>query len=88
MSLVLDRPVRVGAVTLAALCRVRVVPHGWRGGAAVVASKDPVALLIGSGGQVSGFAPDGRALGPEALEALCPGAVAAFASFTGEAAGG
>lgn len=80
MTVMLDRAVQVGDATVAAICRVRVVPQGWRGGALFLAEKMPVAILIGHAGRVACFAPDATGMSREEIEALCPGALAAFSA--------
>ena len=90
MSVVLDRPVRVGATLFAALSRVRVSGHGVGRGVAVLCHKEPVAILWVHGGQVRAMAMNGTGLTHAQVERLCPGALAeitAVASASTETAG-
>lgn len=83
MNMVLDAPVCVRGVTVAALCRVTVVPVRVADGVSAWAQKEPVAILLRQGAQTKIYSPDGAVMTPDAIEALCLGAIARFEALAG-----
>ena len=83
MSHVLDTPVICGGVAVAALSRIRISRTGALGAAAFVCDKVPVAILVRQGELVRAMTPEGDAMTRQAIDALCPGALARFAGLTG-----
>lgn len=72
------RPVHVGGVTLLPIERAVVCADGSGGLRWWSASKDPVALVVRSAGEVHAFGVDGRALDLQALVDAVAGMAAAL----------
>lgn len=78
MTLRLDPPRRFGRLRIAVLSDHAAGGHRLPQGAGFFGRKLPVAILIGAGGGIEAFAPDGTALDLAAVEALYPGLGAEF----------
>ena len=79
MSVVLDTSVACGEVEVATISQVRVVSQGWRTGGMVFADKTPVAVLVRDPGGIQALSvPQGETITEAEVDALCPGAWAAF----------
>lgn len=81
MSIVLDPVVRARGVSVAALCRVTLIPAAQRSGVSVWAEKRPLALLLRRGDTIRCLAPDGASLPESEVERLCPGVLTRFAEL-------
>jgi len=78
MSYVLDAPIRAGAVTVAALSRIDLVPAKMERGVSVWSQKRPVAIFVQDSNGLRVFSLDGAELATEAVETLSPGVIARF----------
>jgi hypothetical protein len=79
MTVELDPPRRIGAVTVAALVTRHVVQDTRSGTVAFTASKSPLAILIADAGGVRALDLAGKPVDAGTLEGWCPGALARFA---------
>lgn len=74
MSVVLDSPVRVGTLWVAAISRIEAGGRAGRAGVAVAGVKTPLAVLVCEGGTTRAFDMAGEPLDEAAVELLCAGA--------------
>lgn len=80
MNVILDPPLNVGPLRIATISQKT---RSWReihGGAVLAGGKRPLALLVELNGRVSAHAANGERLDLAEIEAMCPGALAAFAA--------
>jgi len=76
----LDRPRRVGGLTVAALCEHRAESVDWRGAGLLGfhGGKTPAAIVFADGEGVRAFDLRGRPLDPATLDEACPGLIRAM----------
>ncbi|MCA0206545.1 MAG: hypothetical protein LCH92_19560 [Proteobacteria bacterium] len=75
---VMESPVEAQGRMVAALSRSSVGVEGLKSRLLGWGRKEPVALLLADGAGIRAFDPGGGALSEAEIEALCPGAWAAF----------
>jgi len=76
MSVTLDPPIRVGAHTVAAVARTRVMPFATGGSVMFVAEKVPLAVIVLTDGDLAVFSIEGARLSKAEVDALSPGLMA------------
>ena len=78
MSLLLERTLAVGGTWVAAVVSQAVHQHATDTHLALTAERRPVAILIGSGKQLTAFTTAGEPLTTEEVERMFPGVTAKF----------
>lgn len=78
MSYVLERTIAVGGTRVAAVVSQAVHQHSNNTHLALTAERRPVAILMGSGEQLTAFTTTGEPLACEEVERLYPGFMAQF----------
>lgn len=78
MSFLLERTIAVGGTRVAAVVSQAVHQHATDTHLALTAERRPVAILIGSGKQLTAFTTAGEPLATEEVERLYPSVTAQF----------
>ncbi len=78
MKVVLEQPVRIGDVAVAAIVETTITCHEWPGRLAVQSRKRPLAVLVHWAGVIRAYNAEGTGISPDDLDAQFPGQREAF----------
>ena len=82
MKFVLDSPIIVGEILVAAVCRNTIFENVSDRHIAVTGAKRPVALLVKSDDLLIALNPSGASMTLDDVERLCPGMISQFETAT------